>query len=64
MSTHILPPLAVNNKSERKVNSLPPMGLELVIIRMLAHLSNHSTNSHPISLVFNMIFSKAKHTCK
>jgi hypothetical protein len=30
-----------------KVNSLPPLGFELVIIGMLAHLSNHSTKSHP-----------------
>jgi hypothetical protein len=41
----------INNKSssssERKVNSLPPLGFELVIIGMLAHLSNHSTKSHP-----------------
>jgi hypothetical protein len=46
-SAHVLPPLAVNSKSERKVNSLPPLGFELVIIGMLAHLSNHSTKSHP-----------------
>jgi hypothetical protein len=47
MSAHELPPLAVNSKSKRKVNSLPPLGFELVIIGMLAHLSNHSTKSHP-----------------
>jgi hypothetical protein len=49
MSAHILhvPPLAVNSISERKVNSLPPLGFELVIIGMLAHLSNYSTKSHP-----------------
>jgi hypothetical protein len=46
MSAHILPPLAVNNKSERKVNSLPPLGFELVIFGMLAYLSNHSAKSH------------------
>jgi hypothetical protein len=45
-SAHVQPPLAVNSKSERKVNSLPPLGFELVIIGMLAHLSNHSTKSH------------------
>jgi hypothetical protein len=43
----LTPPLAVNSKSERKVNSLPLLGFELVIIGMLAHLSNHSTKSHP-----------------
>jgi hypothetical protein len=47
MSAHLLPPLAVNSKSERKVNSLPPLGFELVIIGMLTHLSNHSTKSPP-----------------
>jgi hypothetical protein len=52
MSAHVLPPLTVNCKSERKVNSLPPLGFELVIIRMLAHLSNHSTKSHPHHLLF------------
>jgi hypothetical protein len=44
MSTHVLPPL--NNKLERKVNSLPPLGFEPVIFGMLAHLSNHSAKSH------------------
>jgi hypothetical protein len=48
MSAHVLPPLAVNSKSERKVNSLPPLGFELVIFGMLAHLSNHSAKSHPV----------------
>jgi hypothetical protein len=48
MSAHVQPPLAVNSKSERKVNSLPPLAFVLVIIGMLAHLSNHSTKSHPI----------------
>jgi hypothetical protein len=47
MSAHVLPPLAVNSKSERKVNSLPPLGFGLVIFGMLAHLSNHSAKSHP-----------------
>jgi hypothetical protein len=47
MSVHVLPPLAVNSKSELKVNSLPPLGFELVIFGMLAHLSNHSAKSHP-----------------
>jgi hypothetical protein len=47
MSAHVLPPLAVNSKSERKVNSLPPLEFEPVIFRMLAHLSDHSAKSHP-----------------
>jgi hypothetical protein len=46
MSTHVLPPLAVNSKSEQKVNSLPLLEFEPVIFRMLAHLSDHSDNSH------------------
>jgi hypothetical protein len=49
MSAHVLPPLAVNKKLERKVNSLPLLGFELVIFGMLAHLSNHSAKSHPLS---------------
>jgi hypothetical protein len=51
MSAHVLPPLAVNNKSERKVNLLPPLGFELVIIEMLAQPSNHSAKSHPIIII-------------
>jgi hypothetical protein len=50
MSAYILSPLAVN-KSERKVNSLPPLGFKLVIFGMLAHLSNHSAKSHPHTYV-------------
>jgi hypothetical protein len=49
MSAQVLPPLVVNSKSKRKINSLPPLGFELVIIGMLAHLSNHSAKSHPIA---------------
>jgi hypothetical protein len=44
MSPHVLPPFAVNSKSEQKVNSLP---FEPVIFGMLAHLSDHSAKSHP-----------------
>jgi hypothetical protein len=47
MSAHVLLPLSVNSKPERKVNSLPPLGFELVIFGMLAHLSNYLTKSHP-----------------
>jgi hypothetical protein len=48
MSAHVLPPLAVNSKSDRKVNLLPPLGFEPVIFVMLAHLSDHSAKSHPL----------------
>jgi hypothetical protein len=48
MSAHVLPPLAVNNKSERKVNLLPPLGFEPVISGVLVHFSNHSAKSHPV----------------
>jgi hypothetical protein len=47
MSALVLLPLAVNSKSERKFNSLPPLGFEPVIFGMLAHLSDHSAKSHP-----------------
>jgi hypothetical protein len=47
MSSHVLPPLAVNSKSERKVNSLPPLEFKPVIFGMLVHLSNQSAKSHP-----------------
>jgi hypothetical protein len=53
MSAQVLPPLAVNSKSEQKVHSL---GFELVIIGMLAHLSNHFTKSHPTRLVCYLQF--------
>jgi hypothetical protein len=46
MSAHILAILAVDRKSEWKVNSLPPLGFEPVIFGMLAHLSDHSAKSH------------------
>jgi hypothetical protein len=48
MSAHVLPPLAVNSKSEQKVKSLPPLGFESAIFGMLAHLSNHSAKSYPL----------------
>jgi hypothetical protein len=47
MSAHVLPPLAVNSKSERKVNSLPLLVFKPVIFGMLAHLSSHLAKSHP-----------------
>jgi hypothetical protein len=56
MSAHVLPPLAVNSKSEQKVNSLPPLRFEPVIFGMLEHLSNHSAKSHPnIMVIFIMV---------
>jgi hypothetical protein len=62
MSAHVLPPLAVNSKSERKVNSLPPLGFELVIFGMLAHLSNHSAKSYVIIEKFQLqyIYNKQR----
>jgi hypothetical protein len=50
MSAHVLLPLAVNSKSERKVYSLPPLGFEPVIFGMLAHLSDHSAKSYPLEV--------------
>jgi hypothetical protein len=46
MSAHVLPPLAVNSKSERKDNSLPPLGFEPVVFGMLAHLPDHAAKPH------------------
>jgi hypothetical protein len=34
MSAHVLPTIAVNSKSERKVSSLPPLGFEPLIFGM------------------------------
>jgi hypothetical protein len=47
VSTHILSPLAVNSKSERKVDSLPLLGFKPVIFGMLVHFSDHSAKSTP-----------------
>jgi hypothetical protein len=47
MSVHVLLPLAVNSKSERQVNSQPPLGFEPGIFKMLTHFSDHSAKSHP-----------------
>jgi hypothetical protein len=47
VSANVLPPLAVNSKSEQKVNSLPPLGFEPEIFGMLALLSDHSAKFHP-----------------
>jgi hypothetical protein len=44
-------PLVVNSKSERKLDSLPPLGLELATFSMPVHLSNRLAKSHPIFLL-------------
>jgi hypothetical protein len=44
MSAQVLLPLAVNSKSELKVNSLPPLGFEPAIYGMLAHLNKKKKN--------------------
>jgi hypothetical protein len=64
MSTNILLPLAVNSKSERKVDSLPPLGFEPATFSMLAHLSNRSAKSHPLQLHYvkwRLDFLKSEH---
>jgi hypothetical protein len=40
-------PLAVNSKSQPKVDSLPPLGLDSATFGILAHLSDCSAKSHP-----------------
>jgi hypothetical protein len=55
MSPHVLVPLAVNSKSERKVTSLPPLGFKPVIFGMLAHLSDRSAKSHPQLILSNSV---------
>jgi hypothetical protein len=60
MSAHVLPPFAVNSKSECKVNSLPPLGFEPVIFGKLAHLSDHSAKSYPMFVIGNVL-QRAKH---
>jgi hypothetical protein len=46
MRAHVLPPLPAYSKSERKVNSLQPLGFKPVIFGMLTHLFDHSAKSH------------------
>jgi hypothetical protein len=58
MSAHVLPPLAVYSKSERKVNSLPPLEFEPATFGMLAHLSVHSVKSHWITVADQISFSQ------
>jgi hypothetical protein len=48
MGAHVLLPLAVKSKSERKVDSLPLLGFEPVTFRMIAHFSDHSAKPHPL----------------
>jgi hypothetical protein len=47
MGAHVLLPLAVNIKSEGKVDSLPLLGLEPGTYGTQAHLSDRSAKSHP-----------------
>jgi hypothetical protein len=60
MSVHALLPLAVNSKSEWRVDSLPPLGFESAIFGMLAHLSDRSTKSHPLKYVVNRLWWKGE----
>jgi hypothetical protein len=62
LTSAILLPLAVSGKSERKVDSLPPVGLEYATFRMLAHLSDHSAKSHPNSKLSRSFELLANHT--
>jgi hypothetical protein len=65
MSAHVLPPLAVQSKSEWKVNSLPPLGFEPVTFGMITHLSDHSAK--PLSLEViqkTLIYSQSNKTNK
>jgi hypothetical protein len=52
MTAHVLPPLAVNSKSEQKVNLLPSLGFEPVNFEMLAHLSDHSAKCSLLQLLY------------
>jgi hypothetical protein len=65
ISAHVLIPLAVNSKSERKVNSLQPLEIKPANFGMLVHLSDNLANSHPIKLSYisthqTIIFLKTK----
>jgi hypothetical protein len=42
MIAHVLLPLAVNSKSERNVDSLPPLAFERATFDMLVHLYESS----------------------
>jgi hypothetical protein len=52
MSAHILLYLAVNSKSERKVDSLPLRGLQRATFGTQAHLSDRSAKSHLIMFLW------------
>jgi hypothetical protein len=62
MNAHVLLPLAVNSKSERKFNSLPLLGFEPVIFGMLAHLSDRLAKPH-LQMVLEYMKSKVTATC-
>jgi hypothetical protein len=53
MATHALLPLTVKSKSERKVDSLPQLGLKPATFGMQAHLSDPSAKAHP-HLILNV----------
>jgi hypothetical protein len=46
MGTNVLLPLAVNSKSEQKVDSLPLLGLKPMTFGTQGHLSDRSAKSH------------------
>jgi hypothetical protein len=55
MGTHVLLPLAVNSKPERKINSLPPLGLDLATF---AHQWTALTaQPSPIPFILLILFS-------
>jgi hypothetical protein len=54
MSAHALLSLAVNRKSERKVDSLPPLGFEPAIFDTLA---GRAAKSHPFFFWFGYCFT-------
>jgi hypothetical protein len=47
VGAHVLLPLAVNSKSVRKVDSLPPLGFNPATFGMQAHISHRSAKSQP-----------------
>jgi hypothetical protein len=47
MGDHLLLPITVNTKSERKADSLPTLGLKAAIFSMQAQLSERSAKFHP-----------------
>jgi hypothetical protein len=60
---HVLLPLAVNSKSERKVDSLLPLEFEPVTFGMLAYLSDRSAKFHPLYKRFRDSLFNMRRTC-